>query len=603
MTEKQVIKGTASGFHGTVTAIVTFENDQIVDVRAEQPSNTTVGGLGIQRMQAEMTQLHSTDVDTVTGASSSTKTFKTAVHKAVAVAHGKLTQLDAQNSETEDPYLVDQIASASKKVTIDENYNPSPVRKPTPFNEGIHFDATADIIIAGAGGAGLAAAAEAAQHGLKVFICEKAGVPGGSTNLSSGLMQAAGTNYQKAMTDYKNDTPAKHADYLLEVGEETLSPSLVKGWTAGAPEDLDWLADQGLKWIEVHGHDHIPQIENHNYADRIHAYEGGGGAAQGTPLTQTMLRTARQNGAEISYDTAVVSLIQDRDLNKIVGVVALKDDKPLYLKASKGVILATAGIDQNPALAHDINPQQYHDLVHHKCNSANTDTGDGILLGLSVGGQTTGTNGAIDYCAKTGNATDKRVPTIPLIFVNNSGSRFVCEDATFSFGYREIFRQEAEHGGPTYMLFDQNSIHEPGSVWTEKSLAEDIKNGVVQKAETIEDLAKKINVPVVNLNKTLTSWNANVKRGEDPDFNRQEGLKPIQAPYYAYQNQAISLGAIGGLKVNADCEVLDYLGNPISGLLAAGQTAGGWLGPYYVGAGTAISGVVYLGRQAARTLE
>ena len=152
------------------------------------------------------------------------------------------------------------------------------------------------------------------------------------------------------------------------------------------------------------------------------------------------------------------------------------------------------------------------------------------------------------------------------------------------------------------MIFGERSILEPGSAWTAESLAADLESGLLIKADSIEALAELIKVPVNNLIETLEQWNKYAIKGEDPDFGREQGVKTINAPYYAMQNKATNLGSLGGMKINTDSQVLDNFGHAIKGLYAAGLNAGGWVTGYYPGSGTAIAGIIHQGRKAGKHL-
>lgn len=338
------------------------------------------------------------------------------------------------------------------------------------------------------------------------------------------------------------------------------------------------------------------------HADRIHVYEGGGASGSGVILTQTLLKAAQEAGATIQYDTALQSLIQDKDTKKIIGAAISIHGEKKNILANNAVVLATASIDHNPALAKEMNPQHFNDLNYNTVLSTKTNTGDGIILGMSAGGTINSMGGCIDFCGKTGNATDNRIHTFPMIYINGLGHRFVCEEATYAYTFRAIFQQEKQHNKQTYMIFGESSIQDEFSPWTKESLANDIKSGLVKKADTIEELAKIIKVPAQNLKDTLSKWNRDVQSGHDTNYGRAQGLAEIKAPFYAYHNKASNLGSIGGLKINIDGQVIDNLGQPIPNLYAAGLNAGGWIGGYYPGSGTAISGIVHQGRKAGQAI-
>ncbi len=475
---------------------------------------------------------------------------------------------------------------------------------PVLAEETESWDIETDVLVVGAGGAGVSAAAEASAAGAKVLVLEKAGIMGGTTNLSGGVMQAAGTKYQKEFTDYQDDTPDKHAALWIKAGEGTVDEELVTDLANGAPGHIDWLADTcGIKWTSIYGHCHIPYVDNELFADRIHVYEGGGAAGSGGIYVQAVWKVAEANGAEMQMNTEVTKLIRDAD-GTVVGVVAKQGDQEIRVKAAKGVILCTASIDQNKEMAKRLSPQQYYDLNNGVCMSVGTDTGDGIRMGMEIGADVMGFGGCIDFCGKTGSGTDNRTPTFPSFIVNQNGFRFVCEDATYAYHYRAIFQQSVALDGATYMIFGKSSITTSVAVasgyasWTEESANAEVEAGTLFYGETIEDLAAAIGVPAANLKAQLDMWNAYAAAGEDTQFGRLTGLEAIEGPFYAYRNVAFNLGALGGLKINVNTEVIDVNGNVIPHLYAAGLNAGGWIGPYYPGSGTAIIGTVHWGRKA-----
>ena len=142
--------------------------------------------------------------------------------------------------------------------------------------------------------------------------------------------------------------------------------------------------------------------------------------------------------------------------------------------------------------------------------------------------------------------------------------------------------------------------------WSGDALDAAVESGELVMADTIEELAEKIGVNTANLARTLAAWNEDTAAGNPDPFGRVDGLSPIEAPFYAYRNTPFNLGALGGLKITRKCEVVKADGTVIPGLYAAGLTAGGWVGPYYPGSGTAIMGTCYFGRtagEAAATAE
>lgn len=599
-------QGLAKGFHGDVKATLTIEDGRVTDAVSEHHPMAYVGSLGIEQVINKIKESQSLEVDAVAGATFSSSAYLEASHKAYAAYKGEISQdqaldINYQLASEDKVDQVDAVASASINPNAKQE-NPSIAEKRVLANPDLKYDLDYDVVIAGSGGAGLAAAVEAARAGMKVLICEKAGIAGGTTNYSGGVMQAAGTSYQKKYTKYQDDSADKHADLWIKAGEGMLDEDLVRDLADHASENLEWLADMGIKWNNVYGHAKIPYVKDEIMADRIHVYEGGGASGSGTILTQALLKAAIDVGAVIEYNTALVSLIWDEASQTITGAVIDHQGERQNVRARQGVVLATASIDHNPALAKDLSPQHFNDLNYNTVLATQTNTGDGIMIGADVGGAINGMGGCIDFCGKTGNATDNRVPTFPMIYVNGIGQRFVCEEATYAYTYRAIFQQEKQHNKQTYMIFGDSSIQDASSPWSPELLEADIAAGIVKKADSIAELAEMIKVPASNLAETIHQWNVDASSGNDQAFGRTQGLKEITGPYYTYHNKASNLGSLGGLKINTDGQVIDNFGQSIKGLYAAGLNAGGWIGGYYPGSGTAIAGIVHQGRKAGQAL-
>lgn len=589
------------GFHGTIKAVVEINEakGQINKVWAENVTPNTIGAAGIATWLEKANQTKSVEIDAVSGASISTG----ALRKAAINAANQSKVLSIKEN-------VDTISGASQSDSNTVKAGiPEPANYPLLKDEITEYDVDTyenefDVIVVGAGGAGLAAAATAAENHASVMVIEKQGIAGGTTNYSGGVIQAAGTKLQKETTQFQNDTPENHEREYMKAGEGRVYQDLVHDFTQNSPKNIAWLAKMGIKWTNVYGHTEIPYAKDY-FADRIHVYENGGASGNGIILTQHLLNYALDLGAKITYNTAVVGLITNNTDNqrKVIGVVTEGTDHQLkYLKARRGVVLATASIDQNLDLAKDLSPQHYEDVKAHHCWSVPTDQGDGIVMGMSIGAAITGFGGTIDFDARTGNGTDDRVPTIPSIFVNGNGLRFVNEDSTYAYEFRAIFNQEKQLDKPTYQIFGADSINEKTSPWNKESLENDVKSGLVVEADSLEELASKIDVPAVNLVNSVNTWNKNATNGNDPEYGRTNGIKAFSGPYYAYRNTPGNLGALGGLKINKNCNVLDVYNQPIPGLYAAGLNAGGWLGSYYPGSGTAIGGIIHQGRRAAKSI-
>lgn len=462
------------------------------------------------------------------------------------------------------------------------------------------WDAEADVVILGAGGTGLAAACAAAKAGASVLVYDADTQPGGTTALSGGVIQSAGTKAQKELTDFKDDTPVKHAQCYIEQAEGLADEELVNMMCGRAPELMDWLESIGIKWVDVYGNCHVPYVTEGLHADRIHVYEGGGMGGDGIVLTDAEHAEAEKLGAEFVFKATAEHLIYDGEKG-VVGVQVNLDGSTINAKANKGVIMALGGIDRNEELAKALNPQQYWDLTTQASFISMLANGDGIRMGMEINAALATVGGCIDYDMATGQSTTNAIPQMPCIFVDGNGNRFVCEDATYAYQYRAIFQQEKKLNKPTYMIMDQNMVEQGVGPW-----AEDIDAAVAEgliKADTLEELAEKIDVPVLNLTHTLANWNTMIEQaGEDLEYQRNTQLIPLnKPPYYANLNVSANLGSLGGLKINTQCEVVDNKGDVIPHLYAGGMNSGGWYGNYYPGSGTSLTGGLVLGYTAGES--
>jgi len=470
------------------------------------------------------------------------------------------------------------------------------------------WDKEADIVVIGGGGTGIVAAIEARENNNSVIVLEKAAVVGGTTALSGAVIQAAGTKFQKEMTKYKDDTPAKHYDYWMKASEGIADPELVKALADNAPGSIDWCVAHGVTYVSVYGVAPIPYIDPALMTDRIHVPGGAGDSAKagtGAIHVKILYDDAQKKGAEFILNTGVEELIYD-EKNGVVGVRAKSGDKEMVIKAKKGVIIATSGFDHNKEMAKALSPQQYWAMETGVVFSVPTNTGDGIRMALALGADLAGVGGTIGvpfYNVAIAPLASV-IPEVPGIYVNKYGLRFVNEASHYAYCMRAVFQQE-EH--VAWAVFDETVKQMGGEVlggifqpWSH-DCAKEITSGLIITAPTVRELAGKIAVNADNLESTLNKWNSDTGSGKDTIFNKTIGLKPLaKAPYYAVKVKEGNLGTCGGLKVNTKAQVINVEGKVIPRLYAGGMCAGGFMGPYYPGSGTAIAATVYHGRLASQ---
>jgi urocanate reductase len=473
---------------------------------------------------------------------------------------------------------------------------------------GVQWGRETDIVIVGAGGAGIVAAIEARDAGASVTVFDKAPAVGGTTSLSGAVIQAAGTQFQQA-EGITGDTPEKHYQYWLQASEGIATPELVRLMADSAPGAIEWLVSQGVTYVSVYGVDPIPYISPDLMIPRIHVPGGRGEtAAPGTGAVhiEILYGVAQEKGAEFLMESPVTALIHDPESGAVLGVKAQISGTDTYVKAKRAVILTSGGIDHNQEMARAFSPQQLWALTTGACLCAPTNTGDGVKMGMDLGADLAGLGGTIGvpFTSVGIAALNQALSPVPGIWVNKYGQRFVNEADHYAYVMRAAFDQE-EH--IAWAIFDENVRALGGTVigglwgaWSE-DLSEEIASGKVKTGDTPAALARVIDVNPGGLEATLAMWNEDAAAGTDSLFHKDVGVQPFDlGPYYATQVTEANLGTCGGLKINENAHVIHVNGNPIPRLYAAGMVAGGFIGPYYPGSGTAICSTVVFGRIAAQ---
>lgn len=458
------------------------------------------------------------------------------------------------------------------------------------------WDREVDVVVIGAGGSGLSTAIEAAGAGAETLVLEKAGIVGGTTIRSAGITQAAGTEYQKKFTEYQDDTPENHFKWYMALGEGWVDEDLVRDLAYGCPEVIRWyVEDLGLEITDFSGQSHVPYADEY-YAVRIHRPEG-----QGPALVAAMQAKAEENGATIECDTEITSLVTDES-GAVIGVTAkTADSDEVRIKARRGVVICTSNIDHNLEMAQQFCPQQMWAMSLAPCLSAETNTGDGIRMGMSVGADIRNLGSGMDAILDLKLTSGKDI--WGLIFVNKAGVRYVCEDAHYAYKTRMQFQMEKSTGAPCYAVWGQSNLANCRA-WDETTIQDAVDAGTVIAAPSLEELAEAIGVDADGLKNTVDYWNeVVVPSGEDKQYGRISGFERIEGEmFYANRMKPEIMGPCGGLRIDVDAHVLRPSGEKIDRLYAAGLCTGGWVGPFYPGSGTAMAANAHFGRKAGRNV-
>ena len=434
------------------------------------------------------------------------------------------------------------------------------------------WDQTWEVIVIGAGGAGLAAGITAKELGAKTIVLEKMAFPGGNTMVSGGGLNAAVAADSKAAG--VEDSPKLHAEQTLAAGDNRADPALVEILAKGAPESVEWLKKIGVKFRPG-----IYQIYGGLWP-RCRNPEG----QSGSDYIKAGTAYAKKIGLEILPGHKVTSIIREKpNAGRVLGVEVEVGGKKQYWRATKGVIAASGGYAANAEMCGFFDPRLT------KLNTTNQPCSTGEVLraiqdinGLAVGTSTADVFQAIEYT----------------IFVNKEGKRYVAED-----NRRDIIRDAtlAQTDQTVFQLCDTDGYEEHKKFYYEMNEAA-LKNGVLFRCNTIEEAAAKVKIPAAELKKTVDEFNAEVDSKKDP-FGRTPKMlvrKIVKAPFYIGPFGMCRHHTMGGARIDTKARVLDREGKVIPGLYAAGEVTGGIHGTNRVG-GNAIADIFTFGRLAGES--
>lgn len=460
------------------------------------------------------------------------------------------------------------------------------------------WDKEADVVIVGAGGAAMAAAIEAREANATVILLEKAAQAGGTTALSGGIIQGSGTDLQKAL-GIPNDNANLHYEYWTQAAEGLVDPALVRILADNSGPNIKWMEAHGAKYESLSGVNPIAYITKPGLmVNRIHRLQGiPTDKTGGWLMAQILFAAAQKLGATFLYETPVKVLLRDPEKG-VVGVQAESGGKPLFVKAKKAVILAAGSFDWNKDMARSFSGQQLWALETGVCRCAPTNTGDGMKLGMALGADLAGLGGTIGSIGTAiGTGAANRIG----IWVNKQGLRFINEGSHYAYAMRAVYNQQ-EHWA--WAIFDENMKKDggPASMGWSADMSKEIADGKVKTAPTVKALAEAIGVNATQLEETIAKWNKDAAAGQDTLFGKlKDAVKPLStSPFYATRVVESNLGAQGGVKIDTGCHVIDVNGKAIARLYAAGMVAGGFIGPYYPGSGTALASTVCFGRIAGK---
>ena len=452
--------------------------------------------------------------------------------------------------------------------------------KAQPSANNATFDREVDYLVLGGGVAGLSSAIEAADQGIEnILVLEKTGNLGGTAFYSGGILGGVDTQITK-----ENNLQVDIEDIIAEQMQEKhyiLDEDLTRLTIDKAGETIDWLIDE----IGVQFQSETVVKDGYGTYPVIHLVEGEG-AGMKEPFTRAL--EAREN-IEIQLNTSATELIVDD--GKVVGAQAICDGQVTRIKAD-AVLLATGGYSANHKLFTNAASQNG---VFQTSNFANQ-SGDGLVMATKVGAGVQNLDQLQVYLREYNNPTGQN-PYMFTIFVGQDGKRFMDEKRTAQTYNQEIKDDVIDLYGRTgvdyfWSLADEASL-------TMMGIDDKMKDytGVVY-ADTLEELAEKMDVDASALVETVNQWNQDCANQKDSQFNRTSPMWfPLSTgPYYALQTTFFSSVCHGGITKNANAQVTRLDGTTIPGLFAAGEVT-----TVTNSNGYTISNAITFGRIAAQS--
>lgn len=462
-----------------------------------------------------------------------------------------------------------------------------------PVGKPKEFDKSFDVLVVGAGAAGLSAAHNALDAGLTVAVFEKLGIPGGSSAICGGQWAVSNSKYQQKQGI--KDSDALFVEDMLKTGQHVNDKKLVEAFVKASRDEFNWVTSHGVEpyQVGVNAGMSVPRSHYFKPADII----------------MMMADYVQKKGGKLLYETKAERLLWDADKNRICGVRVSAKGKTFNYEAKKGVVLAAGGFSRNPALL-----KKYAPLMTTASVIAGAGTqGDGLLMAQAYGADVLDANyikATYGYILNPKVAADKSASYYAgAIMVNKGAKRFVNESLSYKLlGDAAL----AQKDGASFLLFDD--VIRKAAMKADKrdarfwgSIDKDGKTPFAYVGQTIADVARQAGLDPKTLEETVRTYNETAPAGKDA-FGRtslSSGFgKPLpirKAPFVLMPATASLIATYCGVRIDTQARVIDVFGEPIMGLYAAGEMTGGVHGAAYM-SGTALGKAYAFGRIAAQTI-
>ena len=587
--------GTAKGMGGDVTVTLTLTDSKITGCTAEGADETPgIGTLALDQLPGQIAETGSIAVDGVTGATITSDAIKEAAAAALTAAG-----LNPDDFKT----AVENNGEKAEDSTVD-----------------------ADIVIVGAGGAGMTAAITAAEEGKSVVILESQSMVGGNSVRATGGMNAGKTVYQdenefgeaagvektlktaaekyadnETITALAKTVSEQWAEYqanptgyfdsveLMELdtmvgGKGINDPELVETLCSNSADAIDWLDEHGITLHNVasFGGASVKRIHRPVDAD-------GKTISVGSYMIPLLQENCEKAGVQILLNTTANEILTDAN-GAAVGVKATGASGETVTVNAKAVVLTTGGFGANLDMVTEYKPE----LKGFMTTNAAGAQGQGIEMATAIGAGTVDMDQIQIHPtveANTAALITEGLRGDGAVLINAEGKRFIDE-----VGTRDVVSaaEIAQTGSYSWLVVDQAMV-DASSV-----IQGYIKKGYTVTGETYEELGKAMGVDEAAFAETMNTWNGYVDAKNDPDFGRTSFANKLDtAPYYAIKVTAGVHHTMGGLTINTNTEVLKEDGSVIPGLFAAGEVTGGVHGANRLG-GNAVADFTVFGRIAGK---
>lgn len=442
-----------------------------------------------------------------------------------------------------------------------------------------------DLLIVGAGTAGMACAITAAERGLKVGVVEKVDYVGGALHWSGGHMSAGGTHLQKEKDI--EDSPEKHLADIYRINNKSGDLDLIEKAVYQAPKTIAWLDELGMEWAPE-----CPRIiYGHVAYETARTIYGPEKALSIYKVLLPQWQKYVANGAiEIHFNAIFTGLGKT---NGRFSTVVCDSPKGEQTYEGNNIVITTGGYGSNPAYF-----QQKHPSIPLVSSCYPTATADGHVILEKQGGQfrygkfhlpslggmeEEEGSGRVDFNANWAMVLTSVYRQPRDIYVNAHGKRFIKEDEV-SPETRELTTMQ-QPDWCFWVIFDETALNSPDENGNhnpimigrsvEEMKAEATRGNALRMADSIEELAEKTGLPKENLVEIVEEYNQMVETKSDPEFGRTYLEDPIKTgPFYALKVHASVLVTFGGIKVNKELQILDAEGNLMEGLYGAGEFLG-----------------------------